>query len=234
MNIAIIPARGGSKRFPRKNIAPFMGKPMLIWTCEAARKSDIFDTIIVSTEDEEIAHIVNDYGFDVFYRDMKFATAKATCADVCNEVLEHYIKLEKYYINLCCLYATAPLRTYQDIINTMKLLEDNFTLSSFAIVQCNYPPHQAFFINNEENLISYFPLLAKKQSQDLPLSFVDNGSTYAIKVSEFLKRKDFYTSKMRGHIMPPMCSVDIDTYEDYEIALCFAQYLQNKETSHAK
>ncbi len=227
-NIAIIPARGGSKRLPRKNLLPFMGKPMFLWTYEAAVESKCFHTVLVSTEDDEIIDLAKKNNVNVHIRPKGLATDLAGCFEVCMHILEEYEKLDICFDNLCCLYATAPLRNSTDIQNTMTLLEDKSVDSAFATCTYSHSPYQAL-IPNENNFLSpAFPLVAKLKSQAIPTAYIGNGSTYAIKVSSFKKLRSFYGTSLKGYNMPQMRSVDIDTQEDYEIAVCFAEYLQKQ------
>ena len=134
--IAIIPARGGSKRLPRKNIADFMGKPIIAWTIEAAKASGAFERVVVSTEDEEIAAISEKFGADVDRRDPALATDTARETDVMLELLSREEQAGKYYDVTCCLYATAPLRKAQDIQAVIGLLEPG--KCDFALAATTY------------------------------------------------------------------------------------------------
>ena len=227
-NIAIIPARGGSKRLPRKNILPFMGKPMLIWTCEAALKSQCFDTIVVSTEDEEIADITEQHGFSVNFRSKDLASDAASCAQVCLDVLKQYQNKNISFVNICCLYATAPLRTAVDIKETLALLDQD---TDFAFATCEYSnsPYQALTEDANHNLNPIFPLLVEKKSQELAVPYIDNGSTYAAKVEHFFKTKGFRDAKLKGYLMPKIRSIDIDTHDDYLMAQACALFLNSQK-----
>lgn len=229
-NLAIIPARGGSKRLPRKNVLPFQGKPMLIWTAEAAKASAIFDRILISTEDEEIALTGQRYGFEIFLRDDSLATDQATCAQVCLDLLEALEREGETYDALCCLYATAPLRTADDIAGAMRLLgtaNKNEADFAFAVTEYSHSPYQMLIPDAFGFLDVAWPLVAYKKSQALPVPVIGNGSTYAARVPAFKRYKDFYGPRLRGYMMPKLRSIDIDTAEDFEMALFAAQYLQS-------
>lgn len=230
-NVAIIPARGGSKRLPRKNILPFMGKPMLLWTCEAARDSECFDAIVVSTDDDEIAGIVRAAGFSVDERPAELGSDTASCADVCLEYLARAEQQGTSYDILCCLYATAPLRRAEDIRGVMALMTDE-TDAVHAVCGYNHPPHQMLYANADGYLVPAFPLLVTKKSQQVPTGLIGNGSTYAISVTVFRKYKSFYPPRIKGYQMSALRSVDIDTAEDVVFLEMCAQRLEHEEGHH--
>jgi CMP-N-acetylneuraminic acid synthetase len=228
-NIAIIPARGGSKRLPRKNILPFLGKPILFWSVEAAIESGLFERVVVSTEDDEIAEASRARGFDVLIRPEALATDASTCAEVCLHVLDHFESVGERFDVLCCLYATAPLRTARDIASTLSLLgddENNLADFAFAMVEYSHSPYQALIPDADGFFIQAWPLVASAKSQALPAPFIGNGSTYAARVPQFRRYRDFCGPRLRGYFMPHMRSIDIDTAEDYEFALFAAEWLQ--------
>lgn len=227
-SIAVIPARGGSKRLSRKNVLPFHGKPMVLWTCEAARDSGVFDRILVSTEDEEIAGVVTAAGFSVDRRPQELATDTASCAQVCLELLDRLEARGDRFSILCCLYATAPLRSAQDITATMALLGDSRTNFAYAVTRYSMPPHQMLFEDQAGWLNRAWPLIASMKLQQLPEALIDNGSTYAARVPAFRQYRDFYGPQLRGYLMPQMRSIDIDTQEDYEMALWAAEWLRGR------
>lgn len=222
--IAVIPARGGSKRLPRKNILPFMGKPMLLWTCEAARDSGCFDRVLVSTEDAEITQIAQAADFDVDIRPTQLGSDTASCADVCLELLERLALAGSTFDLLCCLYATAPLRTAKDIREVIKLM-DPTTDAVHAVCGYNHPPHQMLYQNGEGFLVPAFPLLVTQKSQELPEGMIGNGSTYAITVPALQKYRSFYPPRIQGYRMPALRSVDINTAEDFTFLEACAQQL---------
>ena len=125
-NLCIIPARGGSKRIPRKNVKPFLGKPMLAYSIETAQKTALFDEIMVSTDDEEIAEVAKQYGAKVpFMRSAETANDFATTADVLKEVISKYMELGREFDNFCCFYATAPLVQSKDIVSSFERLQNS-------------------------------------------------------------------------------------------------------------
>lgn len=231
-SLAIIPARGGSKRLPHKNILPFMGNPMFTWSVKAAQDSNIFERVIVSTEDAEIEAIALKYGFEVIKRPHELATDASTCAQVCLHLLETFAARGQVFDAICCLYATAPLRNERDIAATMRLLGDDTTNEAdfaFAVTGYSHSPYQMLIPDGAGFLTPAWPLLAFKKSQDLPAACIGNGSTYAARVPAFQKYRDFYGPRLRGYVMPHKRSIDIDTAEDYELALSAANSLHQGE-----
>jgi pseudaminic acid cytidylyltransferase len=227
--IAIIPARGGSKRFHRKNIIDFMGKPIITWTIHAAIETSIFEQIIVSTEDDEIAEIASQAGAEVDYRDIALATDEATVNMVCLDVLGKQDKLEKNYDFICCLYATAPLRNAQDIINTVELVTSKSSKNAMAVTNFSLPAFQAMFYSPENKLSPLLPNLINKRSTELNEIVVDNGSTYVATVNSFKEANGFLAPDMYGYKMDKMRSIDIDEEDDYNLALYYAELLCLKE-----
>lgn len=219
--IAIIPARGGSKRLPRKNIIPFMGRPIIAYTIEAALETGLFQRVVVSTEDEEIAGIARKHKADVDIRKPELATDKATVVQVCLDLLDREINAGQNYEAMCCLYPTAPLRNASDIIEVVNLIDDE---CRFAMAVTNYdlPPWQALKKSDTESLIPMWPDWVAKPSHEVPELLVDNGSTYAVNINTFLQRKSFYGDGLRGYFMQRSRSVDIDTAEDLDLALHYA------------
>jgi pseudaminic acid cytidylyltransferase len=221
--IAVIPARGGSKRLPRKNIAVLNGKPIIAYTIEAAVESRLFDRVVVSTEDSEISEISKKYGAELLPRPAELATDTATVVDVCLHALEFEACQERSYDILSCLYATAPLRNAEDVRNTVKLVQNRECDFAMAVTDYHYPPHQAMTINDASFMEAMWPDLADKRCQDMPRLLIDNGSTYVARASEFGKMKTFRGPKLKGYYMPRYRSVDIDIAEDLELVEYFAR-----------
>lgn len=228
--VALIPARGGSKRLPRKNILPFMGKPMIAHTIEAALASGLFEQVVVSTEDREIADIAVQHGATLAHRDTALATDKATVRSVAADFLNSEQAAGRSYDLLCVLYATAPMRTAEDIQGVYNLIEPGVCHHALAVCEYQQSPHQALKIISEAGDISpMWPDLVAMRSDALPEFVVDNGSTYFVITKDFLKDQNFYASNMRGYKMERWQSVDLDTLEDFEIAQFFAEkYWKNR------
>lgn len=214
-NLAIIPARGGSKRIPRKNVKPFLGKPMLAYPIEAALATGLFDEVMVSTDDEEIAEVARQYGAVVpFMRSAETANDYATLGDVLHEVLKNYENIGKTFDNMCCILATSPMLQSEDIINGFNTLINSEFSTIVPIVEFSYPILRSFKMD-EYNAIDYnWPEYAKSRSQDLPKSYHDSGTFYWHKINLWR------TGKIsRGGVVVSEESVqDIDTEQDWKMA----------------
>jgi len=221
--LAVIPARGGSKRLPRKNILRFRGRPIIAYTIEAALKADCFERVIVSTEDAEIAAVAASCGAQVSMRPGELATDTARVVQVCRHVLAEEEGEGRTYNVLCCLYATAPLRNAADIRSTMALLQPGRCDFAMAVTGYSFPPHQALRPDSNGVLHPVWPEMLSKQSQEVGAMLVDNGSTYAVSVPAFLEANTFYGPSLKGYLMPRIRSVDIDEQEDFALAELFAQ-----------
>lgn len=229
--LAIIPARGGSKRLPRKNCLPFLGKPLFVWTCEAAHQSGCFDRILVSTEDAEIAEIARTHGFAVDNRPPELATDLAGTTDVCLELLERLERQGERYDVIALLYPTAPLRNAGDIRSMMRLISRDDTDFVHAVTSFEGNPYQLLYQNAGGYLVPAWPLLVQKKSQELPPPLRGNGSTYLAKTDALKHAGTFYGARLRGYRMDRLRSADIDTREDFAMLTAFASIL--KENSHA-
>jgi|Deesub1362A_J573_1020465.scaffolds.fasta_scaffold00546_10 CMP-N-acetylneuraminic acid synthetase len=226
--LCLIPARGGSKRLPRKNILPLKGKPMICYTIDAALKSELFEDVYVSTEDKEIAKISNECGAKVIIRPQELAGDLVSVVDVCLHAIE-FLKSEcREYTLLCVLLPTAPLRTSRDIVKALEIFlthgEASFLM---AVTNYFYDPFQA--LKEEDGyLIPVFPEYLKKKRQELPRVYVDNGSIYIAKIEEFLKYKTFYGPKMIKYYMPFDRSIDVDTEVEFRLAEYFLERMVEK------
>jgi pseudaminic acid cytidylyltransferase len=220
--VAIIPARGGSQRLPRKNIADFLGRPMLAYTVDAAFESGCFARVVVSTEDDEIAAVASRTGAAVDRRNPELATHQIGLVDVCLDFLAREEREGRPWQSLACLYATAPMRNAQDIRDTMALLEPGRCGFAMAVTSYDHYPHQALKFEAGAALTPMWPDLVTKRGSELPPLRAGNGSTYAVDVTEFRKYRSFYGPNLRGHDMPRDRSVDIDTRHDLDFAIWLA------------
>lgn len=220
--MAIVPARGGSKRLPRKNIIEFCGKPIMAYTIEAALETGLFSEVLLSTEDEEIAAVGRVCGARVVRRPAALASDVAPVRDVCLHLLEQEAQAGRQYSVFTCLYATSPLRAPADIAGVVSLVEPGVCDFAMAVTQYPYPPHQALRVLDGGALAPMWPELVERRSQDLGTLVVDNGSTYCASVAAFQEHKSFYGPGLRGYLMPFERSIDIDRPEDLELALRFA------------
>lgn len=211
--IAIITARGGSKRIPRKNIKNFMGKPMLAYAIEAALSSGIFDEVMVSTDDEEIAAIARQHGAKVpFMRSEATSNDFATTYDVLVEVLDEYGKRGQHFDNICCIYPCVPFLT-GDIL---KQAGEKFFLSGAdrltPVVRFSFPIQRAFRVNENGLLVFREPEHAASRSQDLEPMYHDVGMFYFYKVDQL------QSASALMYEMDESCIQDIDTEEDWKMA----------------
>jgi CMP-N-acetylneuraminic acid synthetase len=220
--LAIIPARGGSKRLPRKNILPFRGRPIIAHTIDAAIASGCFTRILVSTEDAEIADVARAAGAEIHQRDPSLATDAATLTEVCLDILASDESAGRSYDTFACLYATAPLRSAADIAAVLALVERPGTDFSLAVTTYPLPPHQALRIAEDSALAPMWPDLVDLRADKIGRLVVDNGSTNAAKVTAFRRHRTFYGPHLAGHVMPRERSVDIDEQSDYDLACWYA------------
>ena len=177
--LAIIPARGGSKRIPRKNIKDFLGKPIIAYAIETALKSNLFDLVMVSTDDPEIAEVAKKYGASVpFTRSEKNSNDFATTADVLTEVLEWYREHKQLPETFCCLYPTSPLVSETDLKNAYKQFEANKIPVLISAVPYSFPIQRSFRLNDMQLVKPVEPENMLKRSQDLELTYHDAGAFY--------------------------------------------------------
>ena len=217
--VAIITARGGSKRIPKKNIKEFCGKPIIAYSIEAALESKVFDEVMVSTDDAEIAEVAKRYGALVpFMRSAETANDYATTEDVLEEVLREYEKQGKIFSEVCCIYPTAPFVTAEKLVNAKKLLDNNPSADSvMPVVQFSFPPQRGLVVR--DNSLSYmYPENAAKRSQDLEPIYHDCGQFYYCRTESLLK----YHDVVGKHTLPLTVSElevqDIDNLSDWNIA----------------
>ena len=217
-NIAIITARGGSKRIPKKNIRSFLGKPIIAYSIEVALKSGIFDEVMVSSDSEEIADIAISYGAKVpFFRSEKNSDDDSTTSDVIEEVLLKYKELGKEFQYFCCLYSTAPFVTIEKIKEAFDMLKSNIFDAVFPVVKFGYAIQRALKI--DDNFIKMiYPENIDKRSQDLSPAYHDCGQFYFMKTDVFLKQKKMFVEKSAALIMGEMETQDIDNEDDWKIA----------------
>ena len=217
--VAIIPARGGRKRIPRKNIRRFRGRPMIAWSIDAAIASGVFDTVMVSTDDAEIAEVSRNLGAEVpFMRSAIAADDHATTADVLLEVLGRYAQDGVCFDLACCLYPTAPFVQPQDLSYGRKLLIESDQHVIMPVAAFSYPIWRSLKREQDGRIDMYFPQNLNTRSQDLPTAFHDAGQWYWFEVDVF-KREHVLMGSKTGSIILPLSQVqDIDTEEDWTLA----------------
>lgn len=212
-NLAIITARGGSKRIPRKNIKEFMGKPMLFYAINAALESGIFDEIMVSTDDDEIAQIARNLGAKVpFMRSAKTADDFASTADVLKEVVSKYQEMGFEIGQICCIYPCVPFLSGEILKNAYEKLLNSSADALVPVVKYSFPIQRAFLMDKNGFISFREPQNAKKRSQDLEPTYHDVGMFYFYKSADLVSNK-----KIAYEIDEALCQ-DIDTLEDWKMA----------------
>ena len=230
--IAIITARGGSKRIPRKNIKDFCGKPIINYSIEAALESGLFDEVMVSTDDEEIADIARAAGAKVpFMRSAETSTDTATTADVLLEVFDNYEKEGKHFDIACCIYPTAPFVTGQKLKDAMNLLETSGAQSIVPMSEFSYPPQRGLFINEAGYVKMLHPEYAQTRSQDLQKLYHECGQFYIFKVEDFKVFKDTTMENSVPYIIDPVESQDIDNESDWILAELKYRFLKEQNNN---
>lgn len=229
MRLALIPARGGSKRIPKKNIAPFCGKPMIAYALEAADNSGLFDKIHVSTDSQEIADIVEGLGFFVdFMRDPNLADDFTGLVPVIRWVAEQYSARGEIYDDICCIMPTAPLLNSQDIINAygvFKREKGRYPLLVFT--KFPVPIEWAFYKDKDGLMVPSSPKSLLVRSQDISYAFYECGP-FSIWRPDHLENENPLVNKVLSYELPTERAVDIDTHEDLVYAEHLYNFLNNK------
>jgi pseudaminic acid cytidylyltransferase len=217
-NIAIITARGGSKRIHRKTLRNFLGKPIIAYSIEAALMAGCFEEVMVSTDDAEIAALAKDQGANVpFMRSEKSSGDHATTADVISEVLSEYRQRGKEYDNCCCIYPTAPFVTSAKLAEALELLNKNNADSVFPVTRFSYPIQRALNIKNSQ-VKMIWPENLNARSQDLEPAYHDVGQFYWISVKRFEQHHKLFSANSYALIVPESETQDIDHEEDWKMA----------------
>lgn len=219
-NLAIIPARGGSKRIPRKNIKEFLGLPIISYSIKLACESGIFDEIMVSTDDFEIAKIALSYGAKVpFMRSLENSSDMATTYSVIVEVLANYEnKLGTSFDHVCCIYPCAPFILKNDLIGALGKLKIENLDTVFPVCKYSTPIQRALRINGQERIEFVSPQNEHKRSQDLESTYYDAGLFYWMKVKNLLINEKIVCSNAGAIILDEMKVQDIDNLNDWSIA----------------
>jgi len=217
-NLCIIPARGGSKRIPRKNIKDFLGKPIIAYSIEAALESKLFDEVMVSTDDSEIKEIAIQYGAKVpFMRSKENANDFATTYDVIEEVIQEYKNKNIIFDNLCCIYPCAPFVNLA-ILNDayIKLTESKYD-TVIPLVAFGFPIQRSFKINNNK-IVYFYPEYEKTRSQDLEKAYHDAGQFYWMHIDNMLKSKSIMNKNTGFVELNELQVQDIDNEMDWKLA----------------
>ena len=230
MRIAVIPARGGSKRIPRKNIKDFCGKPMIVWALEVAKASSLFDHIIVSTDDAEIAKVAESWGAKVpFVRPAELANDHAGTTDVIAHATR-WVLDQGWPVNaVCCIYATAPFVQAQDLKQGLEALETGNWAYAFSVTGYASPILRAFRERPEGGLEMFFPDQFEKRSQDLPVALHDAGQFYWGRPDSWLSLKRLFERHSTPVLIPKWRVQDIDSEDDWKRAELLYQILKGQE-----
>ena len=221
--LAIIPARGGSKGLPRKNIRLLNGKPLIAYTIEEAKKSKYISRVIVSTEDDEIAKVSNKYGAEIIKRPLELAKDDTPTVDVVLHVLD-VLKVQSVKPDIVVLLQpTSPLRTSQDIDNAIKLFIENNCESVVSACEIEHSPYWSFKIEDGYLKPVFGESYLKKRRQELPKVYMPNGAIYITTPDILRKYRSFYCKKTLPYIMPPEKSIDIDNELDFLLAELLVQ-----------
>lgn len=231
MKVAIIPARGGSKRIPRKNIKLFFGLPIIAYSIKAAQESNLFDRIIVSTDDPEIAQISKRYGAEIpFLRPAKLSDDFTTTGEVISHAIEELQKEGEKIDLVCCIYATAPFIQIRDLKESYQLLVNNDADFAFSATSFPFPIQRAIKLNERNQVEMFQPENLLTRSQDLEEAYHDAGQFYWGKAEAYLENKPVFSPQSCAILLPRERVQDIDTPEDWKRAEIMFQVLEKDVT----
>lgn len=229
MNLCVIPARGGSKRIPKKNIKFFCGKPIIVWSIQLAMKCKFFDKIIVSTDDLEIANLAKSFGAEVpFLRPKKLSNDYTGTVPVISHAVKWQIKHHFKPNYVCCIYATAPFIKLSDLKNSLKILKNSDSDYVLPVTSYGHPIQRSFKIKKNKKLKMFNRKYSNSRSQDLEKAFHDTGQFYWGSTNAWLKNKPIISGNSSCIIVPRQRAIDIDTFEDWQIAEKMFQIINNK------
>jgi pseudaminic acid cytidylyltransferase len=219
MNICVIPARGGSKRIPYKNIREFCGKPMIAWSIEAAIESGCFERIICSTDNEDIAAVAREYNAETpFLRPKILSDDYSTITPVISHAINSLQTDGKNIDSVCCIYATAPFIQSKDIINSLKQMIVDGADYCFSVTNYPYPIQRSIRITEENRCEMLYPEKYNSRSQDLEEMYHDAGQFYWGKSDAWLKQRNLFSKHSSPYVLPRYRVQDIDTKEDWRKA----------------
>ena len=216
MNICIIPARGGSKRIPRKNIKQFHGKPLLAWSIEAAIKSKCFDRIICSTDDKEVATVARKYGAETpFVRPPELSDDNTGITPVVAYTIAKLQEQNVLIDSVCCIYATAPFIRINDLKYSLKILKSENVDYCFSVTEFNFPIQRSVRITKDNRCEMLYPEMFNKRSQDLENVYHDAGQFYWGSAKAWIQEKPLFASHSIPYVIPHYRVQDIDTLDDW-------------------
>jgi pseudaminic acid cytidylyltransferase len=229
MRIAVIPARGGSKRIPRKNIKNFNGKPMIAWSIEAAKESGLFEKIIVSTDDEEIAEIASEWGAEVpFLRPAELSDDFVATTEVIAHATQWAIDQKNDLESVCCIYATAPFIKVEDLKRAREALDSGDWDYTIAVTDFAAPIFRAFKETEQGGLEMFFPEHFGTRSQDLPVALHDAGQFYWGRSEAWMQGRRIFSINSKPILIPRWRVQDIDTLEDWKRAEIVAPIIMRR------
>lgn len=230
MRLAVIPARGGSKRIPRKNIKHFCGKPMIAWSIEAARLSGCFDRILVSTDDAEIAQVAQVHGADVpFMRPPELSDDHAGTIPVIAHAVAWQNQHGEQAQDVCCIYATAPFVQAADLQRGLQILQSSRADYAFSVTSYAFPIQRAIRITSQERVEMFQPEHFGTRSQDLEEAWHDAGQFYWGKASAWLSGKSLFSQVAAPVPLPRHRVQDVDTPEDWDRAEWLFKAMQHEQ-----
>lgn len=213
--IGVIPARGGSKGIPGKNIIPVRAKPLIVYTIEAARESGVLTQTVVTSDDDAILRVAEAAGATPLKRPLKLASDTASSEVAVMHALDTLENEGKTFDLLLLLQPTSPLRTARDIQNAVKLFREKNASALISVYEPEHSPYKAFTVNNEGFLQGIVDNASPfRRRQDLPKAYYPNGAIYLITVEAFRAGSAFYTDHTVPYIMPSERSIDVDTMDD--------------------
>lgn len=235
MKVAIIPARGGSKRIPNKNIRLFAGRPMISHSIRAAQESRLFDRILVTTDSDEIAKVASDHGAEVpFKRPPELSDDKAPTAPVIAHALEWLIDQHTPVTYACCIYATAPFLRPDDLRRGFEILKQSGASTALTVTTFAFPIFRALKLADDGTVSMFWPQHMLTRSQDLAEAYHDAGQFYWMEAARFLQHRSLYQSDTRAIVLPRCLVQDIDTLEDWETAECMNEGLMLRSAREMK
>jgi N-acylneuraminate cytidylyltransferase len=229
VRIAVIPARGGSKRIPRKNIKSFYGKPMIAWSIEVANSSGLFERIIVSTDDTEIAEVSKQWGAEVpFTRPPELSNDFAETTEVIAHAAQWAIDQALDLESVCCIYATAPFVQVEDIQRGCEALDSGDWDYAFTVTDFAAPIFRSFKQTEQGGLEMFFPEHFGARSQDLPAALHDAGQFYWGRPEAWIQGKRIFDNRSKPILIPRWRVQDIDTLEDWDRAEILAPVIMGR------
>ncbi|MGW9063194.1 acylneuraminate cytidylyltransferase family protein [Achromobacter animicus] len=221
--IAIIPARGGSKRLPRKNVLPLCGKPLIAWTIEAAKDCGLFDLILVTSDDQEVLDIAANLGVAPLLRPLELASDTASTLDVVLHVLDHLHERGQDFDSVALLQATSPMRDAHDIEGAYAKYEQANANCVISVSPVEHPVEWTMELGADANLDQFTEKMRHARSQDLPQRYRLNGAICITNTERLKETKSFMPSPAFAYKMPPEKSVDIDTGIDFALSRCLLE-----------